>query len=323
MSRCPVCGANFPETSFVCEYCGHVITERVKQVDTGTKENSFSDLMNVIEDNLNALHEIHRPKVGETILRIFRIVLAIQTFGIALIFWKKNKKKFDKKNYEKLKAIVQRNIFQLKLSSKGSSQLLGQITIVEEELSKIDSDVRKSIRTKQIMIAVTIAAYLLLIFSGDKDSDNKTYVEITPYKTSVKGDLKGHIGIIPDNYIVNLHEGRNYLESVDITVKFKILEAYEIKEDERLVLDLYFRGEGGAYFFDFGNSETNYMQVEKMGWSLSSGSEVEHQINFKLKLSKKMFSIHKGIKHFSIEALIIKKDDASQKDSIPADTLRI
>ena len=55
MSKCTVCGANFPITQFVCEYCGHVETERVKKIDNKKqKEISFKDSINVIHENLNA-----------------------------------------------------------------------------------------------------------------------------------------------------------------------------------------------------------------------------------------------------------------------------
>ena len=165
MSKCPACGANFPDTSFVCEYCGHVVTENIKEIKSdGSKKVSFSEQMSVIEDNLNALYEIHPPSISATISRVFRIVVAIQTMGFALLFWKKPKNKFDETGYKKLKAIVRRNILKLKMLSLGNAQLLGQISIVEDELTKIDNEISKGMRSKQITIIVIVAFYLAIIF---------------------------------------------------------------------------------------------------------------------------------------------------------------
>lgn len=162
MSKCPACGANFPSSGFVCEYCGHVITNNVKQLDSNSQNVSFSESMGVIEDNLNALYEINPPSVAATIKRIFRIVMAVQTFGFILLFWRKSKTRFNERSYKKLKAIVQRNILKLKMLSSGNTQLLGQISIVENELTKIDGEIKKGIRSKQVTIIVIVAFYLSL-----------------------------------------------------------------------------------------------------------------------------------------------------------------
>lgn len=166
MNKCPGCGANFPETSFVCEYCGHVIAERVKTVDSKSgKEISFSESMNVIEDNLNALYEIHPPSAGKTLSKIFRIIFAFHTLGFILIFWRKPKTKFDSVNYKKLKSIVQRNILKLKMSSAGSNQLLGQIKIVEQEMAKIDKSIKNGFLYRNLVVVAVIAIYLIFIFA--------------------------------------------------------------------------------------------------------------------------------------------------------------
>lgn len=166
MSNCSVCGANFPETRFVCEYCGHVETERVKQVsDTKAVEVSFSDSMKIITENLNALYEIHIPSAKEGILEIIRFVMIIQTWGIVAAFWKKPKKRFKREDYNKLKGIVKRNILQLKLSSTGSQDLISKIGVVEQELHDIDKEISKGVRAKQITLFAVIGFYVLFIIS--------------------------------------------------------------------------------------------------------------------------------------------------------------
>ena len=138
MNKCPNCGGFFPLNKFVCEYCGYVESEKIKQISsTELKGISFEESLNVIQDNLNALHDINKPTVKNGIVGVLRVIVAIHTFGIVLIFWKKPKKRFNKKSYESLKNIIKRNIDFLKISSKGSDELLNRIKIIEKELNRI------------------------------------------------------------------------------------------------------------------------------------------------------------------------------------------
>jgi hypothetical protein len=166
MSNCPVCGANFPETRFVCEYCGHVETERVKQVsDDKSIENSFSNSMDIIKQNLDALLEVHIPTAKEAILEIVRFFTILNTWGLALAFWKKPKKRFNKAEYNKLASIVRRNILDLKISSTGSNDLLAKILIIEEELLKIDTEIKKGVKAKTFTFFAVIGIYVLFIIA--------------------------------------------------------------------------------------------------------------------------------------------------------------
>ncbi len=308
MSNCPACGANFPITNFVCEYCGHVITERVKKVElNNSNEISFSESIDIIRENLNALHEIHRPTIKEAILGVIRIILALQTFGIILLFWKKQAKRFNKKNYNKLKPIVARNISQLKVSSKGSNQLLGQINIVEKELHEIDDEIKKSIRSKQIFILLTIAVYITIIFVNR--TNKKGMVKIKPYEKFVTGQIDNHIRINNISCYVKPYNSTEYLENIEILVKVSVKEAYELNENEKLGLELILRDDIGDYITVFDSSKISNEDIKKVEWMLKHGVKKPYILRFMLKPKKRMFSIPKNIKHFSIfSSIVLKKE---------------
>jgi len=312
MLKCPECGANFPQTSFVCQYCGYVNTERVSQIDK-TKKLSFSEQIEVIDSNLNVLYEINHPTVSDAILKIVRIWLAIQTFGFILIFWKKSKEKFDKKRYNRLKAIVQRNIEQLKLSSKGSEQLLNKIEITENELKNIDDDIKKNIKSKKIVTLSVIFIYIALVFIN---------ASIINYKKNTNNDelylqfnKENSYGNLTDNFDievkgdVNVLSGRKYVEKLDFIIGVSAKEKYVLKNTEKLDFKISLLDKHGAERVDFEAVPISEEDIAYLRLMLENEIKEQKIIKIEFIPNKKMFSLPKDLKEFSINAHILNKDD--------------
>ena len=73
-----------------------------------------------------------------------RIYIDILTFGIVLIFWKKPEKRFNRKEYNKLKAILERNIELLKLKTLLNKEI--KMTVKEEVENEIKVDLEKELK---------------------------------------------------------------------------------------------------------------------------------------------------------------------------------
>ena len=260
MQKCPVCNASFPITQFVCSYCGHVETERIKKIDEyRVKEISFADSMVVIKENLNALQEVQRPKMAGNLLAILRIIVAIQTFGIALIFWKKPKKRFNRKEFNKLKGIVSRNIKLLRLSAKGSDQLQERVDVAEKELHEIDKEIKRSVLIRQIVTILSIVAYLSLIFfhKGENHSD----MSIIPASTIIEGNLSKYIELVIDKYPVKYKLDENkHIKDIRVKAKIKILEKYQFADNENLHLSMELMNREE-------NKLTGFQKIELDGWN--------------------------------------------------------
>jgi len=306
MLKCPECGANFPQTSFVCQYCGYVITERVSQVEN--KNNlSFSEQMQIIDSNLNALYEINHPTVADGFLKIIRIWLAIQTFGIILIFWKKQKNKFDKKRYNKLKAIVQRNIAQLKLSSKGSNDLLNKIEITENELKNIDNDIKKNIKSRRIVTFVVVFLYISIIFINSFDKKEGIYLRFDNIHSI--GNLKENFNIETKKCYLNEFSSTKYLEKIDFTIKLSIKKQYIPQKNEEFDFGISLLDEYGNERIDFDAIPISKDNIEHLKWMLENDVKKSYFIKFEFIPNKRMFSSPIDLKKFSIKANISKQND--------------
>ena len=312
MLKCPECGANFPQTNFVCQYCGYVNTERVYKVDN--KSLSFSEQMQVIDSNLNALYEIHHPTVSDAILKIVRIWLAIQTFGIILIFWKKSKEKFDKKRYNKLKAIVQRNIEQLKLSSKGSNELLNKIEVTEKELKNIDTDIKKNIKSKKIVTLSVIFIYIAIVFvnvsltNSNKKVDKNNEVLLELNKEYSYGNLTENFDVEVKS-AVNVLSGRKYIEKLDFIIGVSVKEKQILENTEKLDFRISLLDKYGAERTDFESIPISEKDISYFRWMLENEVEKQKIIKIEFTPNKKMFSLPKDLKEFSINAHILKQND--------------
>ncbi|RLD74229.1 MAG: hypothetical protein DRJ10_17070 [Bacteroidetes bacterium] len=310
MSKCPVCAASFPITQFVCEYCGHVETERVKKIDTDTiKEISFKDSMDVIKGNLNALQEIHVPTAGGNLLAILRIIVAIQTLGIALIFWKKPKGKFNKKEFNKLKAIVIRNIKLLKLSAKGSEQLQDRINITEKELTNLDRKIKSGILIRRVVTIVVIVAYLTLIFIN---RNNGSDVAVIPESTVVEGNLSENLEVVIEKYPVSYAlNNEKDVKKISFYIKLKVKEEYKFTENERVNISMTLKTKSGKDIVYFPESKLNQRETERIVRALNRGSKREKAVSFYFIPKKKMSEVPIEIEKFSIHA------ETFTVDSIP------
>jgi len=305
MSKCTVCGANFPITQFVCEYCGHVETERVKKIDANTqKEASFKDSMKVIHENLNALQQIHRPDVSEGIIAVLRIYIAILTFGIVLIFWKKPEKRFNRKEYNKLKAIVERNIELLKLSAKGSDQLQDRIEVVENDLKDVDQKIRTSIRTKQIITVAVVVAFISLIYINKEDV-HESGINVTPVSNAVEGNIGNNLEIITDKYpVFYLLNEEGYIDKIKITTKVQAINKYKIEENKLLNISMHLKNKEGDDLLFLSESILKNTYTKKVRIALKQGSKREIKLAFYFEPKNDIKKVPENIGKFSIRAEI-------------------
>lgn len=305
MSKCPVCAASFPITQFVCEYCGHVETERVKKIDADTeKEISFKDSMNVIHENLNALQQIHRPDVSEGIVAVLRIYVAILTFGIVLIFWKKPEKRFNRKEYNKLKAIVERNIELLKLSAKGSDQLQDRIEVAENDLKDVDKKIKTSIRTKQIVTSIVVVAFFTLIYFNKEDV-HEAGIDVIPISNQVEGNLNGHLEIVIDKYpVFYLLNEEGYIDKIKITTKVQAINEYKLEKNELLDISMHLKNKEGDDILFLSESILKNAYTEKVRTALKQGSKRKIQLPFYFEPKSDIKKVSENIGKFSIRAEI-------------------
>jgi hypothetical protein len=187
---------------------------------------SFDDGMSIVKQNLDALYEIPKPSFGTTIKSALRILVALYTFGIVLFFWKRPKKRFNKEIYEKLKNIIRRNINFLKLSSKGSIDLMERIKIFENELDSVDKEIKKGIFAKTLAIAVVVGIYLIwFIFILNQEPKSHSTYNVTPFDTIVKGNLSENVSISADTFIIRHSKAGSGSDwNIDIILKTKKIE---------------------------------------------------------------------------------------------------
>ncbi len=305
MSKCTICGGSFPTTQFVCEYCGHVETQRVKKIDVNTvKEISFQDSMKLIHENLNALQQIHRPDVSEGVIAVLRIYVAILTFGIVLLFWKKPEKRFNKKEYNKLKAIVKRNIELLKLSAKGSDQLQERIMVVEDDLKDVDQKIKTSIRTKQIVTSIVII-FLIGLGYFNKDDDQEAGIEVIPISNKVEGGLSEKLEIDIDKYSVfyTLNDEKN-IDKLKISLKLEVIGKHKFAKNEILNISMFLKNTKGDNLANFSESKLNKENTDKIKRALKLGSKRKIPLTFYFKPQKEINQAPNNLEKFSITAII-------------------
>jgi hypothetical protein len=222
-SKCEICGGHISPYDYVCDFCGTVIFENVKTTDNveqGTL--SFEGGMGIVRENLNALQDIPKPTFGNTVKSVIRIIAAIQTIGIVLIFWRRPKKRFNNDIYRKLKNITLRNISFLKISSKGSEDLISRIKVYEDELKTVDKQIKQGILSKNIALITVIGLYLLWIFHimNQEPKSHSNYF-ITPYDTIASGNISQLVHIISDTVVIS-HTKPGINENWELDVKLKL-----------------------------------------------------------------------------------------------------
>ncbi len=259
MNKCPQCGGSSSYSSFVCEYCGYVESDKIKRADNLS---SFEDAMAIIQDNLNALHDIHKPTIKNGIVVVLRVIAAIYTFGLVLIFWKKPKKRFNKKSYDKLKLIVKRNIDLLKISSKGDSNLLNRIKITEDELIDVDLKVKQNLKAKRITIFLTVLFFISLIAISNITNPTLTQ-DVTTIELTASGDLKDTLAIVPEVYEIKYHK-QGHIKSIYIYVKFRAENKYILEENEDVLITLFLTDKDGNISELFFPSELKKQRTDRI-----------------------------------------------------------
>jgi len=302
LDKCPNCGGIFPLNDFVCQYCGYVESEKLKQLsDTDTKEISFEESLNVIQDNLNALHEINKPTIKKGITGALRVILAIQTFGIILIFWRKPKKRFNKKSFDHLKRIIRRNIELLKVSSKGSDQLLNKIGVIENELAATDSEVKKNLKAKQLTTIGIVALYLLLIFTNG--ANRVLNHPVYPYHVTVNGDLSDTLNILQGSCKLKYY-GNEPLEHFQLQVTLIPAYKFELKDSSELVVTLILTDTAGNALKDFNPSVLEGLDTRTLLREMKKGPRNNVLVEFDITEKKALDSIPENLTNFVIHTEI-------------------
>lgn len=305
--HCPNCGGIFPHIDFVCDYCGYVETDKVKQLnETNTKEISFDESMNVLQENLNALHDINKPTIQNGIVSVLRVIVAIHTFGLILIFWKKPKKRFNKKSYELLKKIILRNIQFLKISSAGSNQLMNRILVIENELERTELEVKNNLRTKRIVSLLVIAAYVALFFSNAVINPI-LHTNLYPYKTDVSGDLFDTLEIVGGPAEMQYIGGED-IHNLRLTVRFRTLHKWEIKDSMDLAVQLVITDSTGTPLSEFLPSELQRIHKNAILRELKYKANQTVSVEFFLTETQELDTIPSNLTHFKIHTEITQKE---------------
>jgi hypothetical protein len=224
---CPKCGGLVAPFDYVCDYCGNVMFNNIKTTDninSGTL--SFDDGMGIIRQNLDALHDIPKPSFGKTITSALRVLVALYTFGIVLIFWRRPKKRFNKEAFDKLKQIILRNISFLKISSKGSGDLMLRIKVFEDELNTVDKQVKNGILAKTLAYCLVFGLFISwFIYVVNQEPKVYSSYKVTALDSIAQGNLYGHIKILPDTFVITHRpSGTSYEWEVEVKLTLKKIE---------------------------------------------------------------------------------------------------
>jgi hypothetical protein len=227
---CKVCGGQVAPYDYVCDYCGNVIFENVKTTDDATQGTlHFDEGMDIIKENLNALHDIPKPTFAKSITSALRILVALFTAGIVLIFWRRPKKRFNKDIYNKLKNIILRNISFLKISSKGSNDLMARIKVFEDELQLIDKEIKQGLILKTVAKILSILLFVSwFIYVVNSDPKKFSTYQVVPFDTVARGNISQHVVILPDTAKIR-HTKPGELSGWEVDIKLKLKELNALK----------------------------------------------------------------------------------------------
>jgi hypothetical protein len=232
LTICKICGGQVAPYDYVCDYCGTVIFENVRTTDNSEQGTlSFEDGMSIVRENLNALHDIPKPTTAKAINSALRVLVALFTLGIVLIFWRRPKKRFNKDVYGKLNSIITRNISFLKISSKGSNDLMSRIKVYEDELYQFDKEVKRGLFIKTISLITVLVLYLAW-FVWVANSDPKIYstYKVVPFDTIARGNISQYLEIMPDTVkISHTKAGESAKWELDVKLKLNQLSAINEK----------------------------------------------------------------------------------------------
>jgi len=306
MNKCPQCGAN-SHSNYVCEYCGYITSKNIKVARTN---DSFDDAISIIQENLDALHDIHKPTIKSGIVAVMRVIIAIYTFGISLIFWRKPKKRFNKNSYNKLKNIVRRNIEQLKVSSQSSTNLLNRIQVVENELIYIETEIKKNLKAKRITIFLTIAAFISIFIINGKL--NPTYKhQVFPLQEKLYGNINENLTIYKNNYEL-VYKKDDYIKKITLNLKIEGTKTNEVPElmfQDSTAINIFLQltDKEGNVSDIFAKSELNSTETEKIRTAYSRDAYKIYRTKFIIYPKQTITEIPKEITHFKITANYSKK----------------
>lgn len=220
--KCSNCGAPLDAYSYTCQFCSFVILDRVKRTPDNPADMTFQESVDITETNLNLIHEIPIPSFGRALTDVIRIYIIIITLGIAAIFWKRPKIRFNKSNYEKLKHIVIRNIGFIKASAKGSPDLLSHVGVLEKELQQSDKKIRNGIVVRVLTYILIPLAYIIFLQTSNTDTKRTDTVSVQPVMSTVKTDdsvLRDLLTVMPDSCRIQIKDSVLKLYTLSVIIK--------------------------------------------------------------------------------------------------------
>lgn len=283
--KCPNCGGQVAPLDYVCDYCGNVMFNKIRTTDNADSENlTFDEGISIVKQNLDTLHDIPKPSFGGTLTATARVLIALYTFGISLIFWKRPKKRFNKTVYDKLKFIIIRNISFLKISSKGSTDLMSRIQVLDNELEYVDKQIKKALLSKTIAYIFVFVLYVswFLYILNLEQVPHSSY-RVTAYDTLVEGNLQAHIYIVPDTFIISHGSPSGGTDwEMGVKLKFKKLENINYRK-VRFKLNLFLTDEQGIPIAGFKPAELASSSKDLFRSQINSPTEKSSFFRFNIK----------------------------------------
>lgn len=283
--NCPKCAANMSPLDFVCDFCGHVKFEKVKNTgDLGIGKAMFENGIEIIKSNLNALLDIPKPNNNQSVKLAIRLLLALFTLGIILIFWRRPKKRFHKNDYDKLKSIINRDISFLRISSEGSIDLMNRIKVLENELHETDKKVKKAIIFKSIAQFIALALYIIWFsyIISLEPKKHSTYI-VTAYDTVVMGNLAENIQIGKDTVVI-FHTPSGDFYEWEMTIQLTCIKGGDANlRNSNINANLFLSDDKGLILEGFKPGEMEKGSLEKFQSALINGNIKNGYFKFLLK----------------------------------------
>ncbi len=302
MTKCPQCGATLNERNN-CDYCGYHDPQNIKQVRIDQSAD-IKESLEIINDNLNTLHDLHQPTIGDGIKAAFRILFAIYTLGIVLLFWKKPRKRLDKSYYKKVKKIIQRNIKLLKVSTESNAELSGKLNVLQNELDKINKDIKKSLLMKQISFFTVLGAFIILIATA---ADSTTY-NLKPNNKRIEGKLSNNLIIKSDSITIKIENTGDTINEISTKIEFEVIELAKLDIDEYANLELSLIDSLGEIWPHTIDLKHNKKSKEALRASLLIGMPQIFELKFTLE-PKQMKDFPANLKQFKINSDVIKLEN--------------
>jgi len=228
------------------------------------------------------LHALKIPGPTQVILEIFRILLAIYTFGISLLFWRKSAAAFDYRNFIALKTILKQNIALLKLSAAGSTDLLNRIKIFEAELLIFEKKLKLRQISKYSVLTIVIAFFVYQVFFIEHPEKAPVSYKILPNDTLVDSIYKNFVTVVNDTFVVTNKFITNNTSEYELAVKLKLTAAVPDSLKQKAGFELIICEPGGLPYKPLKSGTPDYDSKKNITGLLISEPNTVKWITFRI-----------------------------------------